>query len=155
MNDDEFTRQTDEPELTSRPEDQGVTGDYSVEMPSECDDEERLTHVEEFSVLEFLGKGGFGTVYRAYDGVLQREVALKVPHRRLVNQSGLASAYLREARAMASLDHPHIVLVYRAAGTETLACYLVTKLIRGCHFGQWIRLPSVSQTARQRVPLCC
>ncbi|MCA9135823.1 MAG: SUMF1/EgtB/PvdO family nonheme iron enzyme [Planctomycetales bacterium] len=154
MNDDEITQRTDPPEITSAPEDLIVTGDYSLEPQPDSSSDEPITRVEEFSVLEFLGKGGFGSVYRAYDSLLQREVALKVPHRRLVNQADLAATYLREARAMASLDHPHIVPVYRAAETKDVACYLVTKLIRGCHFGQWIRRhrPSYRQLAEV---FCC
>lgn len=154
MIDDEITQQTDGSKNTSRHPDQVVTGDDSLELQPESSQDQAITQVEEFSVLEFLGKGGFGTVYRAYDSLLQREVALKVPHRRLVNQTELAAAYLREARAMASLDHPHIVPVYRAAETKEVACYLVTKLIRGCHFGQWIRRhrPSYHQLANV---FCC
>ena len=147
MNDDEITRPTDQSEVTSKPDD--VTGDVSFEDNSGSVSEANLKQIEEFSILEFLGKGGFGAVYRAYDSVLQREVALKVPHRRLANQADLVAAYLREARAMARLDHPHIVPVYRAAETNDFPCYLVTKLIRGCHFGQWIRRhrPSYKQLA--------
>lgn len=147
MNDDEITRPTDQSEVTSKPDD--VTGDVSFEDNSGSVSEANLKQIEEFSILEFLGKGGFGAVYRAYDSVLQREVALKVPHRRLANQADLVAAYLREARAMARLDHPHIVPVYRAAETKDFPCYLVTKLIRGCHFGQWIRRhrPSYKQLA--------
>ena len=139
MNDDETTQPTDDSDATSRREDDIATGDIFLEDASKTNDSEQITQIEEFSVLEFLGKGGFGAVYRAYDSVLQREVALKVPHKRLINQIELATAYLREARAMARLDHPHIVPVYRAAATEEIPCYLVTKLIRGCHFGQWLR----------------
>ncbi|MGB7345886.1 MAG: protein kinase [Pirellulaceae bacterium] len=95
------------------------------------------TNVEEFSILETLGKGGFGTVYLAYDNTLQREVALKIPHQKLVDKRGTADLYLREARAIASLDHTGIIPVYRAASTPEIPCYIVTKRIRGCHLGQW------------------
>ncbi|QDV47896.1 Serine/threonine-protein kinase PknB [Stieleria neptunia] len=149
MSEDDITQPTHPSQTPSRLDGQVATGDYSLDSARQNASEAELTKIEEFSVLGFLGKGGFGTVYRAYDGLLQREVALKVPHQRLVNQSDLAAAYLREARAMASLDHPHIVPVYRAAATQQVACYLVTKLIHGCPFGQWIRRkrPSYRQLA--------
>lgn len=94
--------------------------------------------IEEFEVREVLGRGGFGTVYLAFDRTLQREVALKIPHRSLVSRKKTAAEYLNEARATASLDHPNIIPVYRAASTDTIPCYIVTKRIRGCHLGQWV-----------------
>lgn len=105
---------------------------------SAIDFDDSFPKIEEFEVREVLGRGGFGTVYLAFDSTLQREVALKIPHRSLVSQRKTAAEYLREARATASLDHPNIIPVYRAASTETIPCYIVTKRIRGCHLGQWI-----------------
>ena len=95
------------------------------------------TRVEEFSIREVLGRGGFGTVYLAYDNVLQRDVALKIPHARLTGKASATASYLAEARAIASLDHPSIIPVYRAASTPDIPCYIVTKRISGCHLGQW------------------
>ncbi|WP_442509885.1 protein kinase domain-containing protein [Novipirellula sp. SH528] len=93
--------------------------------------------IEEFLIREVLGRGGFGTVYLAYDTTLQRDVALKIPHHSLVSKKTTANLYLREARAIASLDHPNIIPVYRAASTPKIACYIVTKRIRGCDLSQW------------------
>jgi len=93
--------------------------------------------VEEFQIREVLGRGGFGTVYLAYDTTLEREVALKIPHPRLVGKASTASSYLAEARAIARLDHPYIIPVYRAASTPEIPCYIVTKRITGCHLGVW------------------
>ncbi len=98
-----------------------------------------LTRIEEFAIRSVLGRGGFGTVYLAHDETLQREVAIKIPHRSLVSRGGAADLYLREARAIASLDHPNIIPVFRAASTPDIPCYIVTKLVRGCHLSQWTR----------------
>jgi serine/threonine protein kinase/formylglycine-generating enzyme required for sulfatase activity len=105
--------------------------------------------VEHYTIREVLGRGGFGTVYLAYDETLQREVALKIPHARLVDVPGIAILYLREARAIASLDHPAIIPVYHAASTPTIPCYIVTKRISGCHLGQWAarRPPTMADIA--------
>src|SRR5262245_20375072 len=61
-----------------------------------------------------LGTGAFGTVYRAYDPQLDREVALKVPHPGTLNSPKAVERFLREARSAARLRHPHIVPVYDA-----------------------------------------
>jgi serine/threonine protein kinase len=58
-----------------------------------------------------LGTGGFGVVFLGYDQQLERRVAIKVPHARLVTREIDAAAYLAEARAVATLDHPNIVPV--------------------------------------------
>src|SRR5207245_9857048 len=73
---------------------------------------------------------GFGTVYRAYDEVLARDVAVKVPHRHRLATADAQAAYTDEGRALARLDHPGIVPVYDA-GTENGSCYLVSKFIEG------------------------
>jgi hypothetical protein len=86
--------------------------------------------IEEYSIRECLGRGGFGRVFLAYDNTLQREVALKIPHSRLVGQTETVELYLREARAIASLDHPCIIPVYRAAKTPEIPCYIVTNRFR-------------------------
>src|SRR5262245_980213 len=78
-----------------------------------------------------LGRGSFGFVYLAHDEQLQRLVAVKVPHARLVAQPGGAEAYLTEARTVANLDHPHIVPVYDVGSTEDCLCYVVSKYIDG------------------------
>jgi len=70
------------------------------------------THIGRYRVEKVLGQGGFGLVYLAHDDQLQRLVAIKVPHRKLVDRPEAAEAYLTEARTVANLDHPHIVPVF-------------------------------------------
>jgi eukaryotic-like serine/threonine-protein kinase len=76
-------------------------------------------------------KGGFGLVYLAHDGQLQRLVAIKVPHRMLVDRPEAAEAYLTEARTVANLDHPNIVPVHDVGSTDEFLCYVVSKYIDG------------------------
>ena len=78
-----------------------------------------------------LGEGGFGLVYLAHDDQLHRPVAIKVPHRQLVDRPEDAEAYLTEARTVANLDHPHIVPVYDVGSTEEFPCFVVSKFIDG------------------------
>jgi serine/threonine protein kinase len=89
------------------------------------------THIDRYRIEKVLGQGGFGLVYLAHDDQLQRRVAIKVPHRKLVDRPEAAEAYLTEARTVANLDHPHIVPVYDVGSTEDCPCYLVSKYIDG------------------------
>jgi serine/threonine-protein kinase len=63
---------------------------------------------------EQIGHGGMSTVYRAFDTVLEREVAIKLMHREIASDSGQLERFRREARAVAQLNHPHIVTVIDA-----------------------------------------
>ena len=74
-----------------------------------------------FAIEKELGRGGFGVVYLATDEQLQRKVALKVPHPRLVQNPSDAELYLKEARTVASLEHPNIVPVLE--DRENLRCF--------------------------------
>ncbi len=65
-----------------------------------------------FQILEQVGAGGFGEVYRAFDTVLQREVALKVLLPRVSSQADQHKEILREARLLAKVRHPNVVSVY-------------------------------------------
>jgi serine/threonine protein kinase len=88
-------------------------------------------HIGRYRVERVLGEGGFGLVYLAHDDQLQRPVAVKVPHPRLVSRPEDAAAYLTEARTVANLDHPHIVPVYDVGSTEQFPCFVVSKYIDG------------------------
>ena len=70
--------------------------------------------IAHFDVLERLGAGGMGVVYRARDRVLGREVALKLVRPDQTADSGARQRFLREARAAAGLTHPGIAAIYEA-----------------------------------------
>jgi serine/threonine protein kinase len=85
--------------------------------------------VGRFQLRTFLGGGGFGHVYRAYDPRLDRDVALKVlkdakPTPRAVER------FFREARAAAQLDHPNIVTLHDA-GREEARCWIAYQFVSG------------------------
>jgi formylglycine-generating enzyme required for sulfatase activity len=90
-----------------------------------------------YRILGQLGSGGFGVVYKAYDAALEREVAIKVPHRQQSPED--AESYLAEARILASLDHPAIVPVYDVGRTADGLSYLVSKLVEGSDLGTRIK----------------
>jgi eukaryotic-like serine/threonine-protein kinase len=61
-----------------------------------------------------IGRGGMSTVYRAFDTVLERPVAIKVMHREIAADSDQLERFRREARSVAQLNHPHVVTVIDA-----------------------------------------
>src|SRR5262245_20284071 len=69
-------------------------------------------HFPELEIVELIGQGGMGAVYRARQKKLERTVALKVLHADLSSDPAFAERFLREAKALALLAHPHIVAVY-------------------------------------------
>jgi eukaryotic-like serine/threonine-protein kinase len=80
-----------------------------------------------YYIVELIGRGGTADTYRALDGTLGREVAVKI----LVEHSDDANGrLLAEARAMAGLSHPRIVAVYDA-GKESDVYYIVMELLHG------------------------
>jgi eukaryotic-like serine/threonine-protein kinase len=65
-----------------------------------------------------IGAGGMSTVYRAFDTVLERQVAIKVMHREIAAEADQLERFRREARAVAQLNHPHVVGVIDAGEEE-------------------------------------
>src|SRR4051794_11319442 len=61
-----------------------------------------------------IGSGGMSTVYRAFDTVLERQVAIKLMHREIAADADQLERFRREARAVAQLNHPHVVGVIDA-----------------------------------------
>jgi len=88
-----------------------------------------VTRIAHFELLQRLGMGGFGTVWRARDTKLDRTVALKIPRRRQLS-AGEEEAFLHEARTAARLWHPHIVSVHEI-GREGDHAYIVSDLVEG------------------------
>lgn len=118
--------------LGPAPDDAGEDDTLSVDLLTRRHHvtDELPTFVGRYLVLDVLGEGGFGRVYLARDEQLARDVAVKVPHRRMTSSSG-ADIYLAEARNAAKLDHPAIVPVYDVGASEDGVCYVVSKLIHG------------------------
>ncbi len=89
-----------------------------------------------------IGRGGMSTVYRAFDTVLERPVAIKLMHREIAADSDQLERFRREARSVAQLNHPHVVTVIDAGeepssasdagyGDEVGAPYIVLEYVDG------------------------
>src|SRR5262249_30594128 len=83
-----------------------------------------------YEIVSPLGAGGMGEVYRARDTRLERDVAVKVLPAEIAGRADLRERFEREARAISSLNHPHICVLYDI-GTEERAAYLVMELLEG------------------------
>jgi eukaryotic-like serine/threonine-protein kinase len=77
-----------------------------------------------------VGHGGMSTVYRAFDVVLERQVAIKLMHREMSSDSDQLERFRREARAVAQLNHPHVVGVIDA-GEDDNTPYIVFEYVEG------------------------
>jgi serine/threonine protein kinase len=88
-----------------------------------------LGRIGHYEVLQVLGRGGFGIVFRAFDEMLQRVVALKVMAPQLAATSPARKRFLREARSSAQVRHENVVQVYEIA--EQPLPYLVMEFIPG------------------------
>ncbi len=89
-----------------------------------------------YRIFGLLGQGAFGQVYRAHDDELQRDVAIKVPHRHRLQEACDLEAYRTEAQTVARLDHPNIVPVYDVGQMDDGRCFVVSKFVDGTDLRQ-------------------
>jgi eukaryotic-like serine/threonine-protein kinase len=83
-----------------------------------------------YEIVAAVGKGGMGEVYRARDTRLERTVAIKILPDRLAERSDLRDRFEREARTIASLNHPHICVLHDI-GHDNSTHYLVMEYLEG------------------------
>jgi serine/threonine protein kinase len=88
------------------------------------------TKLGQYEIKELIGRGGMGTVYKAYQSLLERFVAIKVLPIRLASDSEFVKRFSREAKALAGLSHPNIVGIYDI-GQKEKYFYFVMEFIDG------------------------
>jgi serine/threonine protein kinase len=103
-----------------------------------------------FELLEHVGGGQFGTVWKARDTELDQIVAVKVPRRGQI-EGPEAEMFVREARAAAQVKHPGVVAVHEV-GREDGTLYIVSDFVNGCSLKEWISGRQV--TPREAADLC-
>ncbi|MBI2834145.1 MAG: protein kinase [Acidobacteria bacterium] len=84
-----------------------------------------------YRIDQVLGRGGMGAVYRARDVRLDRDVAVKVVHQRLLVQADARRRFRREAQIVARLQHPAIVSIFDYGTFDDGGTYLVMEFVRG------------------------
>ncbi|HWB78565.1 MAG TPA: serine/threonine-protein kinase, partial [Nannocystaceae bacterium] len=96
-----------------------------------------------YRILETLGRGGMGTVLRAHDPDLDRDVALKLLRRSAAELPDGAARLLREARSMAQLAHPNVVQVFEVgivdASSSRQEIFVAMELVEGEDLRCWLR----------------
>jgi serine/threonine protein kinase len=100
--------------------------------------EQLSAHFEDLEVLEWIGAGGMGTVYKARQLTLDRIVALKILPQRLASDPILQERFEREARLLARLHHPNIVTIFEA-GTAGPLSYILMEYVPGENLRQAAR----------------
>lgn len=107
-----------------------ISGDPDASSLSE------IQSVGRFEVLEQVGLGAFGTVWKAYDPQLERVVAIKIPHASDLSAEE-ADFFLREARAVSRLNHPGIIPVHEV-GRDGGRVFIVSSFVDGINLKRWI-----------------
>ncbi|MBP3954099.1 protein kinase [Gemmata sp. G18] len=107
--------------------------------------------IGKFELLEELGSGSFGTVFRAIDTELGREVAIKILRAGRLAPAEDTERFLREARSAALLKHPGIVSLFEVGRTEDGVCYLVEELVRGLTLAERLRAGALDAGAAAKI----
>ena len=107
-----------------------------------------------YEIVELLGAGGMGEVYRARDTKLGRDVAIKVLPPLFTADADRLARFDREARTLASLNHPHILTVHDVGELDGRP-YLVTEFVDGGTLKTWTRSDTRTWRQSRRSPGRC
>jgi serine/threonine protein kinase len=101
-------------------------GETASMSPADCP-----PRIGRYRVIRRLGQEGFGRVFLAHDGDIDRLVSIKVPNRERISSLEAAESFLAEARSVGQLDHAHIVPAYDVGRNEGGFCCIVSRYIEG------------------------
>jgi serine/threonine-protein kinase len=93
-------------------------------------DPAKIGRIGQYEIVDFVGRGGMGVVFKAFDAALNRYVALKVMASELAHSSSARRRFAREAQAAAAVVHDHVVPIYAVDGAGPVP-YLVMAYIPG------------------------
>jgi len=111
------------------------------------------TRLGPYEILQPIGAGGMGEVYRARDTRLERAVAIKILPPHLSSDPIRKQRFEREAKVISSLNHPHICTLYDVGSLSSGFSYLVTELVEGETPREWLkRAPFARALHRGRSP---
>jgi len=110
-----------------------------------------------FEIVRLLGSGGGGIVFLAWDSQLKRHVALKIPRPDFILNGNRRERFLREAQAIASLQHPYLATVFEA-GEFGPVCFIASEFCSGLTLSEWLSNrvePVPARLAAQLTSLIC
>jgi serine/threonine protein kinase len=112
------------------------TGDPEIDEDELAAELGKGAFVGRYQVVQRLGAGGMGVVYRAHDPQLDREVALKLLRSARAGEQVSVLRMLREAKSVAKIRHPNVVTVYDAGEVDGRV-FIAMELMRGTDLGKW------------------
>jgi serine/threonine-protein kinase len=102
----------------------------------------------EYVVVDRIGSGGMGSVYKAEQPSMNRMVAIKVLHPRFATRDDLVARFRREARAMSQLSHPNTARVYKYGALDDGSVYFVMDYLEGRNLAAEVRENGPMQAVR-------
>src|SRR2546425_348491 len=93
--------------------------------------------ISHYKILEKLGEGGMGVVYRALDTHLERLVAIKVLRPEAVGDPARQRRFVQEAKAASALNHPNILTIHDIETADSV-CFIAMELVKGKPLDQMI-----------------
>jgi hypothetical protein len=150
-----YTHQAKAADTPTTPVESGTAGPQrgGAFVPPSAEELQRL--LPQFQIIELLGRGGMGAVYKARQISLDRVVALKILPPQIVQSVGFAERFTREARALAKLNHHNVVAVYDFGHTNGLY-YIVMEFVDGTNIRHMIQAGNLKpEEAMAIVPQIC
>ena len=100
-----------------------------------------LKSIGKYEIVDALGTGGMGTVFRAFDPTLERIVAVKLLQLDIqdVNPAELSERFRNEARAVARLNHPSIVAIFDYDDQDPAGAYIAMEYVNGCALDEYVK----------------
>ncbi len=112
---------------------------------------------DQFTIVERIGSGGMGAVYKAEQPEMNRHVAVKILHSKYRQREDLVARFRREARAMSQLSHPNTARVFLFGQLDDGACYFVMEHLVGRNLAQVVRAEgpmALDRATRIMVQVC-
>ncbi|MFC1849305.1 serine/threonine protein kinase [candidate division CSSED10-310 bacterium] len=104
-----------------------------------------IDHIGKYKIVEIIGEGGMGTVYKAIDTVIQRNVAIKIMAPDQMHDATVKERFMREARVIGQLQHPNIITIHDI-GEYNKKPFLVVEFLQGKDFESLLEIGPMPPT---------